>query len=809
MIKEKFPIKKDFLIGSAIIFVFSLVCLSWFGGDYALGQGDNFLSINLSRYLLNLNSSWNGMQNTGYYEFGLGTLLPYSLVYLPLYVLGFGNVVVEKIWMVLSLFLPGLFMYIFLRVFWERQVPDIIKVAASLLYIFNPITLLFPYGTSTTKFSVYMALPLLAYFLIRIFDESRLDRQIKFGVLFAFSTMLLSGSLVNIPENAAVFIVLLALFAYKFFAASNKKSLIIVFLVAFLLSVGLNFWLLYSSFYSQVAKRQELTQTLGDFTASEGTFNFDALRLFGFWALNLGFEKVPYYSFGSYYYSLPGVLSTYVVCVLAFAPLIFIHLSRRRNAKVLLFLFLGLLGVFLVKGAKEPYGSWFSNLYETYSLFRVFREPFAKFSLVSLFAFVGLISYSLSYISKLFESKYPQSAFAIAGVFGVLIIFMYYPMFTGEMIGNYTYGRTKQMRVEVPEYWEDLYAYSVSEGFNGRVLTMPQNWYYAKSYVWRSGMVGVPFDLYLKANSLFRREQLALNKGDLVIAKMYDAVHLYNKTGDTSNLNVFMNLARILNTESILQMNDFDWISFGEFFEPWALESMEKFYGDLGDYIVPKKDFGEFTLDYLMSIPHIVGGENIYRFEGDPTPEDYINVLLNKKALHLYDISSEYYLEKIYTPDYLIKANSLSDMLLVLSDSTVLEKRPLFVTSGVDIESNVDTPDVSFEKISESRYQVFLPKESWASTYLVFSETFDENWVLGTDCSWFLCNGYLEVPHFEANQFGNGWLLKAKDIKGDLYILHKSEFRLKYGVLVSFGFCALGVATYIFSKKISERFVEE
>ena len=81
---------------------------------------------------------------------------------------------------------------------------------------------------------------------------------------------------------------------------------------------------------------------------------------------------------------------------------------------------------------------------------------------------------------------------------------------------------------------------------------------------------------------------------------------------------------------------------------------MGRFYAGMDDDLVLYKSFGVLTPQYLASIPHIAGGENVVRTSEDPTGADYMKHLVNRNALELYALKDEHRLPKIYVPDHVV-----------------------------------------------------------------------------------------------------------------------------------------------------------
>lgn len=502
MLEEEYRQKiKDFVIEHktgfivvAVIAFFSLISQTWFRGNNTIGIGDSYFTIDNLKFLKTLNSSWRSDLNMGSPEFGLQFIFPFSLVYFSLDMLGFGVVASAKIWMFLTLFLPGIFMYLFLDTYFKKEVSYHIKLAASLFYVFNPVTMLTPFGASITKFPVHLALPILSFLLFKIFRTKQWNNKILWGIIFVVSMGLLSASFGNAAESVSLVIILAFLAVFELLLSKEKVKHLILLSGILFFSFTISSWWILSSFYSQYLTPTDFLLTVKK-TPPPQSFIFDAMRLFGFWAMNLGDRGLLYLTFGPSYYKPLGVIASYIISILVFSSLIFINFlseKKKYSKRVVLFIFLSLLSIFIVKGPRPPLGGAFLYLYKTYDFFKVFREPYSKFSVMTLFSFTVVLSFSLQSIAKILKKRLKNSELLIGISFIVLIVVIAYPMFTGEFVPDITNGPRKQMIVKTPQYWLDILEFSKRKHFTKRILTLPENSYFRKKLCMGKGLCRQP-----------------------------------------------------------------------------------------------------------------------------------------------------------------------------------------------------------------------------------------------------------------------------------------------------------------------------
>ncbi|MFC1621993.1 alpha-(1-_3)-arabinofuranosyltransferase family protein [Patescibacteria group bacterium] len=795
---------QDFL-ALFIITLFSLISLTWGNTNTLIGSGDNFKSIDLYKYLNTLNTSWNGLTNTGAPEYSLEYHLPFSLIYFPLGTLGIHPVFIQKLWLVLSLLLPAFFMYKFITKFLGNKIPLPIRIITSLFYIFNPLMIKHPYGISLAKFPVYLALPLLCYLLISIFEATLWRDKLKFAIALSLGTLLMAASFGNVANIASAIIILGSLFVFEVFSQKNKLRHIALIIKVGILSLFLNFWWIYSSFYSQFMNRNRFYERVTAFKTN--SIISDSLRLLGSWSLRAGHRGIAYFPFGQSYYMPIGILMTYLVTLLAFSSIVFLIIYRNRlnrvlRHKVLLFLFLSLLGIFLVKGSGPPFGKWYTLAYEFLPWFRMFREPYTKFSLITMFSFCIALTFSAYAFYTLIRKHVKFAAIFISVVFLSLFIGVAYPMFNGNIVVTHTNGVIKQSTVMVPSYWEEISRFTNTFQLQGRTLMVPNSGYYGASYIWKSGYSGRPFTLYYNGNTVTLKKIPPLNPGDVLIKHLYESLESYLQDGSLLDFYRFINLARILNIGNVLQQNDFDWrnISFENPIN-WSPNNMEIFFENNNEFFYQLASFGKFTETYLKSIPYIHGGENIHRIEGDPTEDVYLAELFGKNALELYSLRDDLKLPKIYIPNLIETFENEETFFNTLANTKYFNTKPLFVSdpqlSTIVPDQNID---ITYEKKSYTRYRVYFSTPLKELLPVVFSETFDKEWYLAESCGILSCKKYANSKHFLANQYANGWLIKPGDEKfglGSFYIVHKSEFRLKTGLIISGAFLLFSLCTII------------
>ncbi len=803
---------KQYLVSILVIALFSVVSLTWFHGQEFIGGGDNESSMDVSKFLTNINAGWRAEINTGTREFRMQMHLPLAFYQLIEENFGFPPSIISHIRLFLSLFIPGVFMLLFLNRLFKNSVHFLAKLCASLFYVFNPYAMLQPLGIVTTKFPVYLSMPILGYFVLAIVEAKSLEDKFKYGLFLTICSVLSVGAFGNIAEVAALVVVLGSLAVFGLFTNSQRKTNLGVFLLVGVFAFLINFWWIYSSIYSQFFMREDFARQVANFDAG-GTFVFDALRLFGFWALPSYFNKVLYYPFGELYYEFWVVVLTYIIPAVVFFPLIYVLLPKKRkdltlNSGIKFALFLALMGIFLIKGRTGVLGSWYSYLYDNIPLFRIFREPFSKFTLINVFAYSLLVAAGLHLYYNLVKSKYKAVGYVVFGAFVTALVLISFPMFNGQIVNTYVYGQIKQGAVRVPEYWKEFNNYTAQKELDGRVLTLPKNDYYYKSFIWPSGFSGRPYFIFLDATAIYYNMVEPVTRGELVINELYDTIEKYLFTKDQTELNKAINLARILSVGNVLQMNDYDWLS-NINKNIWARESVSVFYEALIEesVLIQEATFGFLSEDYLSTIPFISGVGEVYRFDEDADTATLLKTFANKPGLEWYSLDANFSIPRIYSPTKFYVYKDTADMFNLMGANPSLDEYPVYIDETVaaqDIHVSDKKLTVPFTKLSDAIYLVNLYNLD-NRVLLVFNENFDAGWGIYQNCD-LICTNPIFAKHILVNSYANAWVFDKDQLSGDtVYIVHEAETRLLKGVAVSVLSCGLliviSIILYVKSNK--------
>ena len=213
---------------------------------------------------------------------------------------------------------------------------------------------------------------------------------------------------------------------------------------------------------------------LGDAYAGTGIVKFLSFASFS-QSFSLLHPNWPENIFGKVGFMKPEFL---LLPILAFTSLAFVNKLKDKQEKlyVLFFVFLGITGAFLAKGANPPFGGIYLWLFTNIPGFVMFRDP-TKFYLLAALSYSILIPYSLFKISSRVSSiKYQvlsrkigihDAYYIIPATFLALWIFLINPAVFGQLGGTFK-------KHDVPKEYVELKDFLYNQNKYFRTLWVPR-----------------------------------------------------------------------------------------------------------------------------------------------------------------------------------------------------------------------------------------------------------------------------------------------------------------------------------------------
>ena len=344
-------------------------------------------------------------------------------------------------------FLSSLFL--FKTLFPEK---DKVRFLVPLIFGLNTYILMVVGGGQMGIGLAYALAPLVLVGFIRSSQTLRIKSQIVAGLLLSLQ--------VFFDLRLALLTVGIAFLYCLFHLGPNLKKYLKVFVLPFFIVLGVHFyWLL----PMLLVRRAALPTGYGE----AGWVEFLSFANFSD-SFSLLHPNWPENIFGKIYFMRPEFL---VIPLLAFASLLFMSKLGRQTKKNLLFLaLLGLIGTFLAKGSRPPWGSLYLRLFSDFPGMSAFRDP-TKFYLLTAIAYSLLIPFTLGEMINKIKKK-TAVKYLILGAFLVYWLFTIRPAYLGQLGGLF------QIK-DVPQEYQELKDFIVGQPDFFRTLWLPKRHFFA------------------------------------------------------------------------------------------------------------------------------------------------------------------------------------------------------------------------------------------------------------------------------------------------------------------------------------------
>ncbi|MEO8581125.1 MAG: hypothetical protein ABI425_00935 [Patescibacteria group bacterium] len=450
--KKKFLFlnKKEFL-SVFILLCISLMPFSWLRGGYTVLGHDSGLPVSPIAHFSDRLQTWTDRYDAGGDQtFALGGFFIHGLEAL-IALTGFSLSTQQAIQFSLYIFLIGVSMYFFCKMSWGRD-SELLAVSAAVFYQINHFVLQGWFIAERTKFSLYIALPLLLVLFYKLFTSK--VSPIKIGILSALVLFFLNGG-GFLPLFAGVFIslgvwTLVLLRSTEHFTITFRKFLIYC-LTFFVFNLILQlYWILPYAIYVKNNFQAEVNQAGGTegvvnwvLSISQNTSYLNLFKLQGIqeWYVN---EQHPYAKI--YFSSRFLMLSAYIfVFVLVFNAF---KIARNKRVLQLTCLATVLVSIFFMAGSHAPFGGIYLWMIKHVPGFIAFRTPYYKFAPAFFVSYAPLLGFA---IASFFKFKFVKRLPYLLKVFipvGLLCLY-FFPFFT---INFFQYTNELSTKVKVPQY---------------------------------------------------------------------------------------------------------------------------------------------------------------------------------------------------------------------------------------------------------------------------------------------------------------------------------------------------------------------
>lgn len=325
------------------------------------------------------------------------------------------NIVYKIFWFGLFLFSSLFSIRTLLKLFFPK-LPSIYQAIAMLLYSANTYVLLMVSGGQMGIALGYSIAPWVFASFVKSIQASQqsfsvydLKQAIRSGLLFAILVLF---------DLRVAYILMLAVFLYMLciviYTLSKRTMITRCFLLLFSIGIPLGITGLLHAFWiiPTVLSHNNPLNDLGSAYTSVSSLKFFSFATFSN-AFGLLHPNWPDNIFGKISFMKPEF---FILPILAYSSLIFISPSKKdtlhkfsETSAILFFALLGLLGIFLAKGANEPFGQIFIFLFQKIPGFIMFRDP-TKFYWLVCVAYSVLIPISIFSFYNRIKTNIPMFA---------------------------------------------------------------------------------------------------------------------------------------------------------------------------------------------------------------------------------------------------------------------------------------------------------------------------------------------------------------------------------------------------------------
>lgn len=453
---------------------------------------------------------------------------------------------------------------------------------AALFYIFNITSMTIIWNRFQYTFMVfYGGLPMALF----LFSKALKQRSVIYSFLTVLMILAMGFAFASLPLIELIILVFCLYTSYFIFASKEKKealkSSVLVAVIISVVALVINSWWLIqfyevmksSVYVTSVAYTPEgnlstfltLSESLGDlsyvFRMMHKDFFFNMREVW------------------SYSYTNPFIITlTFIIPLLIFSPLI----KKEKPAIIKYLTLYSLLVLYLMKGAHEPFGYFFTYFFNKLRFLEAFRNPFEKFSLLLPLGYAPLMGYSLDGILSKIQNRHKQHIAFISTlvlVCGVTVFpFWNRWVFTSNM--KPSNNKAVGIYVEVPAEYKQANNYLNKDTSLFRSMLIP---YQGEGILqnWKYGYSGVELSL-----ELFDKPMLSLSTGVQFLPEIANPLQdllIYKPSH-------FNKLMQLTNSKYVLIRSDIEKAS--QKYSPTQLESKLIESG----YINKVQQFGQLSI---------------------------------------------------------------------------------------------------------------------------------------------------------------------------------------------------------------------
>lgn len=556
---------KDKLLSLIVVFLVCLLIVSiWFKDGLMFAGGEDVISFyNPNRVFDLFFYTWNP-QDSGTPQLSLLARVPYFYLIKLLYNWGTPGMFLQALTFFLLMLSGTLAIYFLLKETLSKDLPQNMKssvpVIGSLFYLLNPYTMfqIWSRGLYNQFFSFALVPIFLLFFVLGLNRKKIVYGLIAIICSFIFSTA--STHPATVITTWTIPIIYLIFYFFKF--KNNVKN---IFFGLFYLITILTLWFLVNAFWTypiiEVGKQTfslsldtSVIDNIGMVRGiSRDTPIFTVLRL-----LHNGifFKALNY---GDIYLSFPFIFISWLIPAVALFS--FSFFKKMGNFKF--YFFSLLIGLFISSGDNPPLGWLIIFILQAVPFLQVFRNPYEKFGINFLIAYIPFFTIGLMIVSNWFKEKlnFPKAElikyFLIILICGIFV----WPMWTGKFaVKPYV-----NPWIEVPSYYKLADNWLMEQDGDFQILQLPLTSGDGIRYTWNNPFQGIEPSHYFFQKPSIRTGYYFINSYYAPIAEQFvnlrEGEKIKYATSDIEVLdeNKIIEGLSLLNIRYIILHNDVDY----------------------------------------------------------------------------------------------------------------------------------------------------------------------------------------------------------------------------------------------------------
>lgn len=498
---------------SALLILCLILITIWFHKGLIFGGGEGgiqFYDLNKSYQLTSF--VWRD-GGTGFPNAGETSSMPYFWLLKNIYEYGVPSYLVQALHFFTLMIVGAISCYFLLRItiveeFNRRKILfgyQYIPLIGAIFYILNPFSMTQIFGRSL--YMQYFAFALFPFFLT-LFILGLKKRNFIYGFLALIGSIPLGGAFGNIGYVASLWFLV---FLYTIFYISlHRKNIKVVGFAIFFFIVMLVGWVLVNAYWIYPFVKLSSQQFGSALDATE--YNLGSLRgVSRQYPLSILIRLLhkSYFFEGMYGSSHSNIffqtISWLIPVVVLFSISTFKKITHFKFYAAMFFI-----ALFITLGSNFPSGWLFELIFRTVPQFQVFRNPYEKFGLVLLLAYVPFFAIgTLKFGEKIANTFKKESLRYLTPLLIIFLISGIYvwPLWTGIFAGGYKINNW----IKVPDYYKEADEWLNSQGGYFRTLHFPLNSGEGLRHKWEHPYQGIELGEYIFSKPAIGRN-MGLNK---------------------------------------------------------------------------------------------------------------------------------------------------------------------------------------------------------------------------------------------------------------------------------------------------------